>query len=50
MNKMSDDLKKFIDEKFDALRRDVSKAFEVARQRIQAAEEASNSDQQQKTV
>jgi hypothetical protein len=40
INKMSDELKKFIDEQFEALRLDTSKAFELARLRLLAAEAA----------
>jgi len=47
---MSEDLKKFIDEQFDALRNDISKAFELARLRLQATDAASKLNKQQKTV
>jgi hypothetical protein len=34
---MSDELRKFIDEQFEVLRRDISKAFADARRRLQTS-------------
>lgn len=39
INKMSDELKKFIDEQFEALQQDTAKAFELARLRLLAAKQ-----------
>jgi hypothetical protein len=36
---MSDELKKFIDEQFEALQQDTAKAFELARLRLLAAKQ-----------
>jgi len=47
---MSDELKKFIDEQFEALQQDTAKAFELARLRLLAAEAATKLNKQQKAV
>jgi hypothetical protein len=47
---MSDELKKFIDERFEALRLDTSKAFELARQKLQDTHTDSKLNSQTKAV
>lgn len=50
INKMSDELKKFIDEQFEDLRQETAKAFELARLRLRIADSATKSNKQQKAV
>ena len=47
---MSDELKKFIEEQFEILRKEITEAFKAARLRIEAAEAAAKLDKQHKSV
>lgn len=47
---MSDELKKFIDDQFANLRKEIAEAFKAARQKIEAAEAAAKLDEQHKSV